>query len=102
SVDRVEHPTAALRGRLVADKLKMQGDHATTLNGQRGRTLALRGLALFIHGIDETKAAGRMSDSDKQMTALERAHADQKTAVKTLRAAGAALGVRIGPVHGFG
>ena len=91
-----------LRRRLVVTIASLRCAHATAAAGRRGRALALRGFTATLRGV-ETQLSMRIHDSGRLEAAVrdaKRADRHLDRGARLLRAAGRALGVRVGRVGG--
>jgi hypothetical protein len=100
---RVTHDRKKLRAELVQLLAHLRRAHATTASGRRGRELALQGFEATLEG---TKSQLDFVENDSGEVAAatrdaKRADRYLRLGAARLRAAGHALGVRVGELNGY-
>ena len=93
----------ALRGELVHLRGHLRRVHGTTPRARRARRLALQGIAATLEGIESQlefseNDSGEVAEATKD---AKRADRYLRLGANRLRAAGRALGVRIGDINGY-
>ncbi len=97
------HDRKKLRAELVQLVAHLRGVHGTTVSARRGRELALQGLEATLEGI---KSQLDFSENDSGEVAAatrdaKRAGRYLRRGANRLRAAGRAIGIRIGELNGY-
>ena len=100
---RMTHDRKKLHAELVHLLAHLRREHGTTASARRGRELALRGFEATLKG---TRSQLEFSENDSGEVAeatrdAKRADRYLRRGANWLRAAGQALGVRIGELNGY-
>ena len=87
---------------LVGTLAKLRGEGASTVPGRRARTLAIQGFRWMLRSIDARLEMTRNDSGNLEASVHDARRSDQyrHRGAKLLRAAGQALGVRIGNLNG--
>jgi hypothetical protein len=92
-----------LEGRLVQTLTRLRATRASTAVDRRARRLAIEGFAATLQGVKSERAfyerdSGNLPAATRDAT---RAYRSRKRGANFLRAAGRALGIRIGSLDGY-
>jgi hypothetical protein len=103
-VAQIGEPQTAkqLHDDLVGTFAKLRAERASTANGARARTLAIQGFTWMLQSIDARLEMTRNDSGNLEASVHDARRSDQyrHSGAKLLRAAGHALGVRIGNLNG--
>jgi hypothetical protein len=103
-VAQIGEPQTAkqLHDDLVGTLAKLRGERASTVTGRRARTLAIQGFTWMLRSIDARLEMTRNDSGNLEASVHDarRSDRDRHRGAKLLRAAGQALGVRIGNLSG--
>jgi hypothetical protein len=104
-VARIGEPRTAkqLHDDLVGTLAKLRGQRASTRTGREARTLAIRGFTWTLRGVEARLEITRNDSGSLEASVQDakRADRDMRRGAGFLRAAGRALGIRIGKLNGF-
>jgi len=92
-----------LHDHLVRTLAHLRSERASSTNGRRGRTLAIRGFTSTLRGIDARLEMARNDSGNLEASVRDarRADRDLRRGARFLRAAGRAFGISIGKLNGF-
>jgi len=81
----------------------LRAERASTATGRKARTLAIRGFAWTLRGVEARLEITRNDSGNLEASVRDakRADRDLSRGARFLRAAGGALGIRIGKLNGF-
>ena len=99
---RTTHAQRALAARLVATVKRLRADAASTAAGRRARTLAIRGFGWTLRGIRAQLDLVENDSGNIERAVRDAVRADRylDRGARLLRAAGRALGIRVGKLNG--
>ncbi|MGZ4419418.1 MAG: hypothetical protein ACXVRV_14775 [Gaiellaceae bacterium] len=100
---RVRHDRKKLHAELVHVLAHLRRAHGTTVNARRGRELALQGFEATLKGIRSQLDFSENDSGEVAAATRDAKRADRylRRGANWLRAAGQALGVRIGELNGY-
>ena len=92
-----------LHDQVVRTLRRLHGERASTATGQRAKTLAVRGFTWMLRGSKArldltTNDSGNLEASVRDATRADR---EMREGARFIRAAGRALGARVGELNGF-
>jgi hypothetical protein len=103
-VAQIGEPQTAkqLHDDLVRTLAKLRGERASTVAGRRARALAVQGFTWMLRSVDARLEIIRNDSGNLEASVkdAERSDRDRRRGAKLLRAAGRALGVRVGNLNG--
>src|SRR5919109_839524 len=96
---RTTHDRAELHAKVVRTLASLRHDHASTAAARRARTLAIEGFEATLKGVRSQLDFIENDSGNVAAATRDARRADRYLALgrKNLRAAGAALGIRLGP-----
>ena len=99
---RATHAQRTLAARLAATLKRLHADAASTAAGRRGRTLAIRGFGWTLRGIRTQLDLVENDSGNIERAVRDAVRADRylDRGARLLRAAGRALGIRVGKLDG--
>jgi hypothetical protein len=104
-VAQIGEPQTAkqLRGDVERTIARLRSERASTASGRKARTLAIQGFTWTLRGVEARLEITRNDSGNLEASVQDakRADRDMSRGAGLLRAAGRALGIRIGKLNGF-